>query len=392
MSRKNVLNRNVIGLGLTSLLTDVSTESAYAILPFYTVFVLGIRRDIAGFIEGVGELVSSLSKLAGGWIASRVGRYKKLALLGYSLSTIAKPFLAVTSYWIHVLAVKIMDRVGKGIRTSPRDTLLSVSVSSREHGRVFGLHRSMDTVGAILGPFTAFLLLPLVGYRGVFLFTLVPGAIALLVLSTMVDEGRAGAPARSRLPVELCRREGQAGIPRQFLAFLVVSALTGLAGYTHVFLLLRVSEIGWSSGDALLLLTLANTVYASTSYPAGFLGDRLGYRKLYSMSLLIGVAGALAVVCMKGYCWGILYFTLYGLYLGFNNTMARALTSYYVSGKARAKAYGYTYGVHGFSTLTGYYVVGYLYETAGAETAFLYTSITLLTGFFASLALIQEKV
>lgn len=381
---RGYLNRNILGMSFTSLLADVSTESAYAILPFYVTVILGFGKDVLGLIEGAGEFTASLFKLFSGWIADKVRKYKLLAVLGYGLSAIAKPILAFTSHWIQVLTIKAIDRVGKGLRTSPRDVLLSMSASRKVRGRAFGFHRSMDTVGAVLGPFTAFLLLPLVGYRGVFLVCFIPGFIAVLILWLLVVEPRTPPPPSTR--------RGQAGvgekaIPRVFWVFLLALGLTGLAGYTHAFLLIRATEIGWSRANAIILLSLANIVYASTAYPVGFLGDKMGYPRLYPAVFIIQAVGALLVVYTAGYYWGLLYFIVYGLYHGFNDTLMRVLTSYYVPVDARARAYGYMHGTYGFSVLAGYYIVGLLYERINAQTAFMYTAVIALIGLAVSMYL-----
>ncbi|WFO76361.1 MFS transporter [Desulfurococcaceae archaeon MEX13E-LK6-19] len=369
-------------MSFTSLLTDVSTESAYAVLPFYVTAVLGFGKDVLGLIEGVGEFMASLFKLLSGWIADRIRKYKVLALIGYGLSTITKPLLAFTSHWLHVLVVKAVDRVGKGVRTSPRDVLLSMSASSKTRGRAFGFHRSMDTVGAVLGPFLAFLLLPLVGFKGVFLFCFIPGFLAVLILWLFVREPKITGP--KTLPKQTREATSIQGIPRSFWMFLTALGLTGLAGYTHAFLLIRATEIGWSQENAILLLTLANIVYAATAYPVGLLGDKIGHPKLYPMAFIIQALGALIVVYTNSYYWGLLYFILYGLYHGFNDTLMRVLTSYYVPRELRAKAYGYMHGTHGFTALTGYYIVGLLYENIGVQTAFMYTTIIALIGLIVS--------
>ncbi len=387
---RSYLNRNVLGMSFTSLLTDVSTESAYAVLPFYVTAVLGFGKDVLGLIEGVGEFMASLFKLLSGWIADKVKKYKILALIGYGLSTITKPLLAFTKHWLHVLVVKAIDRVGKGVRTSPRDVLLSMSASSKTRGRAFGFHRSMDTVGAVLGPFLAFLLLPLVGFKGVFLFCFIPGFLAVLILWLFVREPKITGP--KTLPKRIHEATSTQGIPRSFWIFLTALGLTGLAGYTHAFLLIRATEIGWSRENALLLLTLANIVYAATAYPVGFLGDKVGHPRLYPMVFIIQALGALIVVYTNSYYWGLVYFVLYGLYHGFNDTLMRVLTSYYVPRELRAKAYGYMHGTHGFTALTGYYIVGLLYENIGVQTAFMYTTIVALSGFIASIILVTKTI
>ena len=182
--------RNVASLGVVSLFTDISTEMILGVLPLFVLVELGATTALLGLMEGTADFLNYLFRTFSGLALDRVGRRKPLVLLGYSLSTVAKPFLSVARGFTDALVVRLTDRAGKGIRTSPRDALISDSVKAEKSGRAFGLHRSIDQVGAIIGPVSTFLLIPLVGTRGLFLVSPLPGAIALLVLAFSSKTGK----------------------------------------------------------------------------------------------------------------------------------------------------------------------------------------------------------
>ena len=179
---------NVLVLGATSLLTDVSSEMIFALLPFFMVDVLGAEMVVVGLIEGAAETTASLLRVFSGWLSDKMRRRKPLTVLGYSTSAILKPLFAFATSPVHVFIVRILDRVGKGVRTAPRDALIADSVEAKVRGKAYGFHRSMDTLGAVIGPLTAFLLFPILWYRGVFLASVFPGMAAVVLLAVLVRE------------------------------------------------------------------------------------------------------------------------------------------------------------------------------------------------------------
>ncbi len=379
-NEKGYLKKNVLGMSFTSLLTDVSSESVYAVLPFY-ILSLGYGREIIGLIDGAGELVSSIFKLLSGYIAERVGKYKSITLLGYLLSNIVKPFYAFTRHWIGIMTIKIIDRLGKGIRTSPRDTLLAESAGEKYRGRAFGLHRAMDTIGAVIGPLTAALLLPLIGYTGVFYFSIIPGLLAILILYIYVEEVKT-KHVKKTLEYEK--------IPSVFWLFMITVILTGLSGYTQSFLLVRSEEVGWSRENAILLLTMANIIYASLAYPIGYASDVFKRVELYPVVFMVMSIGALLLGYSTATIHAVLFFAVYGVYMAFHDTLIRIITSRIVVGGKRARAYGYMHGGYGLSALIGHYIVGYMYQYIGVSIAFTYTAIIGLIGLILSIILVSS--
>lgn len=377
---REYLKRNILALSITSLLTDVSSESVYAVLPFY-IQSLGYGKEIVGLVEGAGELVSSMFKYLSGFVANKIRRYKLLTLLGYSLSSFTKPFFSITKSSWGILIIKIMDRMGKGLRTSPRDTLLAASAGSKYRGRAFGLHRALDTVGATLGPLLAIPLLLYVGYTGVFLFSLIPGLLAVLVLMFFVEEIREEYYSEKK-------EAASTGMDKCFWLFIATVAISGLAGYTQAYLLLRANEIGWSEEFSIAFLVLANIVYALLAYPIGYISDISGFDKLYPLVFLLQFTGSLIIVLFSYSYVAIIFFIVYGLYIAFHDTLIRIMTSFYVKKHVRAKAYSYMHGTYGLSALIGYYILGRIYDQMGYAYAFTYSAAVAVIGFILSLILV----
>lgn len=380
---KGYLKKNILGMSFTSLLTDVSSESVYAVLPFY-VLGLGYGREIVGLIEGLGELTSSIFKFLSGYVAERISKYKMLALLGYALSALTKPFFTLAKTWPVIAAIKVVDRLGKGIRTSPRDTLIASSSSRRYRGRAFGLHRAMDTIGATIGPLLAALLLPLVGFTGIFFLSLIPGLVAVLILYIFVED------------VKMKKTRGKEGVgrlPGVYWLFIATIALTGLSGYTQAFLLVRASELGWSEESSILLLTMANIFYAVLAYPVGYISD-VAAKKFnpYPFMFIVMITGTIAISLSTTMIHAVVSFILFGVYMAFHDTLIRIMTSEMVTRAQRARAYGIMHGSYGLSALVGYYIVGYIYQYVSIYYAFMYATIIGLIGLLLSIILVSRTM
>jgi len=381
LDEKGYLKKNIIGLSLTSLLTDISSESVYAVLPFY-IKSLGYGREIIGLIDGVGELTASIFKYLSGFIAQRIGKLKLLTIIGYSLSAFSKPFFVLTKQWPEIMMIKVTDRIGKGIRTSPRDTLLAGSASKKFRGRAFGLHRALDTVGATIGPLIAIFLLIYFSYAGVFLFSIIPGLLAVLILSLVVKD-------IGYKPVKKSSAQKH-GFDYLFWLFIMSIVISGLAGYTQSFLLIRSNEIGWSEEFSIAFLVLSNLLYASLAYPIGYMSDRFGGHRLYPLVFVLQGLGAFFIVVITNYYAPLLFFLIYGAYMAFHDTLMRIVTSIYVKKYLRAKAYGIMHGSYGLSALIGFYIVGRLYDIYGYKIAFTYTALMASFGFLVSIVLIYK--
>ncbi|MEM4666827.1 MAG: MFS transporter [Thermofilum sp.] len=360
--------RNVYALGTVSFLTDVSTEMVLGFLPVYVVQELGATRTVLGLMEGLSEFTNYLFRLLSGFLSDKIGRRKPLVFVGYFLSTVAKPLFAFARTPADAVAVRVADRVGKGIRTSPRDALLSQSVDEKIAGRAFGLHRTLDQSGAVLGPLLASALLPLLGPRNVFLLSFVPAALALAVLLLFVVE------------VGVERREASVlrGLSKvvkgDFALLLVAFAVLGLGWYDFSFVLLKSAELGLALSMVPLVYLGLNVFHTLVGYPAGVLSDRVGRKPLLALSMLLFSAASLAMAYSAG-VWSILYVVaLYGLHFGIYETVSRAVIPSYAPPELRGAAYGVFYIVTGFSMLVGMSLVGYLWDAYGKVLAFTYSA------------------
>jgi len=357
---------NVRALGLVSLLTDASTEMAYPLLPLFLTRTLGASVAFMGLVEGVAETTASLLKLVSGWLSDRLGRRKALVVWGYGLSSLTRPLLAMAFSPGHVLGIRFLDRIGKGIRTSPRDALIADSTPVAARGTAFGFHRAMDHLGAVVGPVLTFLLLPLVGgsYRGIFWLASIPAALCLLVLVTSVREVPAQGPP-ARLPLLTLRP-----YDRHFKGFLLIVTLFTLGNSSDAFLLLRAREVGVADSVIPLLWAALHVVKSVSAFAGGILSDRVGRPGAIAAGWLVyaAVYSGFAGVATAWQVWGL--FLVYGLYFGLTEGGERALVADLVPPETRASAYGVYHTAVGLAALPASLLTGWLWQAFGASVAF----------------------
>ena len=369
--RKSVsgLSRNVILLGVTSFFADVSSEMIYPLIPVFLTSTLGAPVSVVGLIEGVAESTASLSKPVAGWFSDRAGRRLPFVVSGYSLGTAGKLLLAAATAWPVVLLARFVDRLGKGLRDSPRDALIRDSTTPGLRGRAFGLHRAMDTGGAVIGPLLGLLLVALLNerLRLVFLIAAVPGFISVLCLS-LVKERRGAAPTTEASGEGLLQR--LRSLDRRLKWFLLAALVFSLGNSSDVFLVLRAKELGLSITAVVLAYILYNFVYMSTSLPAGIASDYLGRRVVYVGGLLVfaGVYGGLAVADDAVFVWPL--FAIYGLYIALTDGVSRALISDLAPAESRASALGIHGMLTGLATLFASVLAGQLWDHVGQWAPF----------------------
>ncbi len=360
------LDRNVLLLGVVSLLTDVSSEMIYPLIPVFLTTVLGAGMGFVGLVEGVAESTASLLKLFSGWISDRLGMRKRLVLGGYSLSTLSRPLMAAATAGWHVLAVRFADRVGKGIRTSPRDALIADFSRPEERGRSFGFHRGMDHVGAIIGPLIAFGMLQYLAwdYRTIFWWAFLPGLLSVAVILWGVSE-RTPTPSTGP-PIIL----SLAPFDRRFRLFLLLVGLFTLGNSSDAFLILRAKQGGIPVVHLPLLWIALHITKMASSLPAGITSDRIGRRALIISGWLVyalvylGFAYAISVWQI----WGL--FLAYGLFFGLTEGVEKAMVADLVPEPLRGTAYGLYNGAIGLATLPASLIMGFLWETVGIPAAF----------------------
>jgi len=362
--------RNVVALGFVSFFTDMSTEMILGILPVYLVEELGATKVILGLIEGLAELTNYIFRMVSGFISDRVGRRKPFVFAGYFLSGIAKPLFAYATTWLDALIVRIVDRMGKGVRTAPRDALISQSIRERDAGKAFGIHRTLDQLGAVLGPLLAFILIPMVGVRTVFLASFIPALIALIILLIAVAEV-ATPPKSSRLLPEVSRV-----LSGKFLWLLLSLSIFNLGAYNFSFILVRASELGVAVLAAPIVYMLMNLTHTAVGIPSGILADRIGREKTLVLAMLMFAFTSLMLAYLSGaWIYGILLALIFGVFQGMYDTVSRAVVPRYVPEELRGSAYGAYYLVIGVSFLLGMSIVGMLWDYVGRTIAFTYSTI-----------------
>jgi len=392
---KKKLPGSVIGFGFVSFFTDMSSEMVYPLLPIFLSSVLGVGAEALGLIEGIAEATASVLKTFSGYISDRIRRRKPLVLLGYSLSAIAKPTIGLAGRWVHVLAARFADRVGKGIRTSPRDSLIADVVDDTVRGRAFGFHRAMDTGGAVFGPLLAYILLAIflkyysvsVSVRSVFLLSLIPGIFAIVTLIFFVKE----KPREQRELRKL--KLGFKGLSKEFKLLLAVMLVFSLGNSSNTFLILRASNIGFKTEMIPILYMFFNIVYAGSAMPLGSLSDKIGRRLTIAMGFFIYfiVYLGFARLSTHQYIYLWILFGLYGIYYGFTDGTLRALVADISRREERGFAYGLYHMLVGLMLFPASFIAGILWEKVAPSAPFYFGALTAAISAFLILIVIKEK-
>lgn len=364
------LPRNVRVLAAVSFLTDVASEMIYPLLPLFLSTVLGVGAATLGAIEGAAETMSSLLRIPAGWWSDRVKRRKPLMVIGYAIASVVRPLIAFAQGAGAVLAIRLSDRFGKGLRTAPRDALIADAVDDTRRGAAFGFHRAADHLGAVLGPIIAWMLLSGAGLelRTVFLVAAIPGALALAFAMFGVREEKpapippapaAASPATPRTPL---------GAPLR--NYLLVLFLFALGMSTDAFLLLRASELGVATALIPLLWSAHHLVKSLSSYLLGSLSDRLGRRPVilggWALYALVYLGFAFAVNAWQ--VWGL--FLVYGVFFGATEGTEKALVADLAPADRRGLAFGWFNAVSGLAALPASVGFGWVWQRFGPEWAF----------------------
>ena len=369
------LPRNVWAVGFTSFFMDVSSEMVLNIVPLFLANVLGVKTAVIGLIEGIAEATASLLKLFSGWLSDKLGARKGLAVLGYGLSAVAKPFFYIARGWGLVAGVRWADRVGKGIRAAPRDALVADSVKPEIRGFAFGFHRAMDTAGALIGILIALLVVGLTQknaltlsratFQTIVLWSLIPAFLA--VLSLAVGAKEVAAKNRGAAPSVPLRR---LRLGKPFSIYLAIIGLFTLGNSSDAFLVLRAQNLGVSVTGILIILAMFNLVYAVVSAPAGIHSDRVGRRRLIIGGWLVYAAVYFGfALARKAWLIWLLY-AAYGLYYGLAYGTATAMVADLVPGDLRGTAFGTYHAVTGLLAFPSSLIAGLLWQGLGSWRGF----------------------
>jgi MFS family permease len=383
------LPRNVWAVGFTSFFMDVSSEMVINIVPLFLANVLGVQTSIIGLIEGIAEATASILKLFSGWLSDKLGGRKWIAVAGYGLSAVSKPFFYIASSWELIAGVRWADRIGKGIRTAPRDALVADSVTKETRGLAFGFHRAMDTAGAMVGLLIAVVVVWLgqkntldlskSTFQTVVLISLLPAFLA--VLSLAVGTKDVPIDRKRALPKFSLKSMG-----KPFSIFLVIVSIFTLGNSSDAFLTLRAQNLGITVTGILIMLVIFNLIYTLVATPAGSLSDRIGRRQLIIGGWLVYAVIYLgfAFATQAWHIW-VLY-AIYGLYYGMAYGTANAMVADLVPEDLRGTAYGTYNAVIGLLAFPSSLIAGILWQGVGSWSGFGPSAPFLFGGTLALIA------
>jgi len=374
MKSKKILGfeRNVFTAGLVSFFMDVSSEMIYPLVPLFLANTLGINKSVIGLIEGIAESAASLLKGFFGWASDKLGKRKPFMTIGYGISTLSRPIVALAFSWQHVLGARIVDRFGKGMRTAPRDAIIAESVDQAHSARAFGFHRAMDTMGAVVGPLLAFIFLSLFAnnYRKVFWLSMVPGIIAVvLIILFITEKGRESKGLhRSRLTFK--------HFDWKFRYFIFITTLFALGNSSDAFLILRAQNLGMAVKTIPLVYLLFNLVYSISSYPAGVVADKFGKKRvmLSGFILFALVYSGFASCKTAGFIWPL--FAFYGLFMGLTEGIQRGFLATIIPADFKATAFGIYNMAIGITMFPASLIGGWLWDNVSPSATFYFGAIT----------------
>ncbi|MHB8086497.1 MAG: MFS transporter [Dehalococcoidia bacterium] len=389
------LDPNVFFLGVVSFLTDISSELIFTLMPLFLANVLGAGTVVIGFIEGVADSTASLLNILSGYFSDKFGNRKYLSFIGYLFSSLAKPFMLIASTWGPILAIRFADRLGKGVRTAPRDALVADSTPIDQRGKAYGFHRAMDTGGAALGLLAAAVVVYFVQgsvvslqfdtYRWLIILGLVPAFMALIFFVFIQEPERQLSPASAAGVAQK-----RAALPGKFKIFLAILFLFTLGNSSDAFLILRAQNLGNDVLLITLMLVMFNVVYALFSTPAGIVSDKLGRRSV------IVVGWAIYALVYLGFAlsnepWTVwLLWAFYGLYYGLAEGVARALVSDLVPEESRGTAFGMYHGIVGVTLLPASLIAGWLWQSINPAAPFYFGSALAVLAMVGMLVFIRK--
>jgi MFS family permease len=381
--------RNIFALGFASFFTDMSSEMVFSLLPTFLLSLPGASIAILGFIEGTAEALSYVLRSVSGIFSDKFRRRKLFVLIGYGVSNAVKPLFAIARAPFDVFVIRVSDRVGKAVRTSPRDALLSESISEKRRGTAFGLHRALDQTGAIVGPVVASTALLLLGLtiRDIFWLSLIPGVIALLILLFFVKERVGKAVGEFHLLAGI-----KTVLKGDFSRLLVIVGIFSLGAFNFSFVLLNAQEAGIADSLIPLVYAAVNVAHVAIAIPAGVLSDRVGKEKVMVLGYSVFLSSVMLMLFLpiSGFD-AFLVAVLFGAYFGIIETVQRALVPEYADRKLIGTAYGIYYLVVGSAFFVSNAVVGSLWEYFGASIASAYSIVTSVVAIAFMMLFLKRK-
>jgi len=362
------ITRNILILGLVSLFTDLSSQMVFPLIPLFLTTVLGAGAYAVGVVEGAAETTASLLKVVSGYWSDKIKKRKPFILFGYSLSSITKPLFAFANVWPIVLFIRAVERIGKGVRTAPRDALVAESCDGSVRGKAYGFHRAMDGIGSVLGATLAFLLLPVFGYRNIFLLAFIPGIAAVIVILFVKEKKVPTEKTIKGTSIKISFR----GLPTNLRLFIVVSSLFALGHFGYAFLLLRAKNIGLADNTAILLYVLFYIVYTLCAIPSGALSDKIGRKPVLVTGYFVFAITSLGLVFTSNIHSILLFFVIYGVFYAMIDGVQRAFVVDLAPEGLKATALGTFHTAIGLVALPGGCIAGLLWDRISPEATFIY--------------------
>ena len=380
------LSRNTFLLAFASLFADISTEMLYPVLPVFLTQSLKASGSIVGLVDGFAQAMQNIVQGFSGALSDKLQKRKGIALAGYLMAGVAKPLMGLSTVWQGVFGARLLDRLGAGTRSAPRDARIASSVDEKDRGRAFGLEGFGDNAGAFLGPLLAVLLLYKlhVVIRAIFFLAIIPGLLAFFMV-LLVKEHPAAVPAKSKIDVSLRQ------FPKSYWKYLLVTALFGIGNSSNAFLILRTQEIGASLETTILIYAAFNLVAALISYPAGSLSDKWGRKNILLASFVIFLIAYLGFALTQNILLVAALFVFYGLYQGIFRAVGKAFASDFVPEHLRASGVGWYSTTVGLLQLVASVVAGLLWDRIGHAAVFYYGSVFAVVGSIGLLLLIPAK-
>ncbi len=367
------ITRNIFILGLVSLLTDISSQMVFPLIPLFLISVLGAGAYAVGIIEGAAGTTASLLEVLSGYWSDKIKKRKPFVLFGYSLSAIIKPFFAFAAAWPFVLCVRVIERIGKGLRTAPRDAIIAESVDGSVRGKAYGFHRAMDGIGSVLGALLAFLLLPILGYRNIFLFAFIPGIIAVFfVLFIKEKKALEKEETRTKEKTKESTRLSFKELPLNLRLFIIAASVFAMGNFGYAFLLLKANNIGLADQTAVLLYALFYIVYVICAIPSGILSDKIGRKPVLMAGYFIFAIISFGLIFTSTLYTLLLFFVIYGIFFAMIDGVQRAFVVDLVPRNLRATALGTFHAAIGIVALPGGFIAGMLWDRINPEATFIY--------------------
>jgi len=386
------LTRNVIILGFVSLLNDGASEMIYPLLPVFLTAVLGAGPAALGIIEGIAESTASLLKLYSGYLSDRVKKRKGWIVAGYTISNIIRPLIAFSTSWLQVLTLRFSDRVGKGLRTSPRDAIIADSTPPESRGLAYGFHRAMDHSGAIVGPLlaTALLLVYHDDLKTIFLLSFIPGLLAVLLLLVGLKE-KAPLEPRAAASIGINFRAAWAEMPSGYRKYLFIILIFTLGNSTDAFLLLRAQQLGVPIALLPTIWVALHIVKMGFSVPGGILSDRIGRKKVIVTGWVVYalVYAAFGIASVTWHAWAL--FMIYGIYFGLTEGVEKALVADFAPTHLRGSAFGLYHLIVGLGAFPASLLFGLVWQKFGSAAAFgMGGGLALLASILFSLLTVRK--